>query len=139
MIEESLICEALLTGATTRVPGSPPVELVLPFRNFEPTKGEGYLEAQYLPNTTGEPFVGNNSSKWFMGFLQLTVVWPNEGQGDLPARDLASEVAELWKKGTILDGNGFRVKVYRAPSIAQTLKDGAWLRVPVSIPYHVIA
>lgn len=139
MIQESLILEALLEGAKVRLPGSPPVELALPYQTFNPQEGAEYLEATYLPNTTTELFVGNNTPKWYQGFLQLSVMWPDKGFGDLLARDLASAVAENWKKGTALDGGGFRVKVPRAPSIAQTLKDGAWLRVPVSIPYQVIA
>lgn len=137
MITESSISETLLLGASARLPGSPPVEIALPFQKFTPT--QAYLEAQYLPNTTSELYVGNDSPKWYQGFLQLSVMWPDKGQGDLDARDLASEVAESWKKGTILDGDGFRVRIKRAPSIAPTMKDGAWLRVPVSVPYQVIA
>ena len=97
------------------------------------------MEATYLPNTTQELFVGNDTPKWYQGFLQLSVMWPDKGQGDLPARDLASEIALAWRKGIALDGGGFRIKIHGAPSIAQTMKDGAWLRVPVSIPYQVIA
>lgn len=139
MITESKISEALLTAAVALAPSSPPVGIALPFQAFSPADDEAYIDATFLPNVTQEPFVGNDSPKWYMGFLQLAIMWPDKGQGDLPARDLASEVAIAWKKGTILDGDGFRVKVYRAPSIAQTIKDGARLRVPVSIPYQVIA
>lgn len=139
MITESHIGETLYNGIVARPVHSPPVDVVLPLQKYDPIEGQPYIEVTFLPNTMQEPFVGNDSSKWYQGFLQLSVMWPNKGLGDLPARDLASEVAFLWKKGTILDGDGFRVKVYRAPSIAQTMKDGAWLRVPVSIPYQVIA
>lgn len=139
MITESRISETLLQAALATAPGSPQVTVALPFQAFSPEEGQEYVEATYLPNTTQELFVGNDTPKWYQGFLQLSVMWPDKGQGDLPARDLASEIALAWRKGIALDGGGFRIKIYGAPSIAQTMKDGAWLRVPVSIPYQVIA
>ena len=139
MIVESSISETLLSAARIKAPGSPSVEVTLPFQPFSPEEGQEYVEAIFLPNVTQELFVGNETPKGYQGFLQLSVMWPDKGQGDLPARDLASEIAQSWRKGTALDGSGFRIKVPRAPSIAQTMKDGAWLRVPVSIPYQVIA
>jgi len=139
MIQESLISETLFTHALATAPGSPSIEVAIAHQKFDPVEGNDYLELTYLPNTTQELFVGNDAPKWYQGFLQVAVMSPNKGQGDLPARDIASELVSIWKKGTILDGNGFRIRVTRVPSIAQTMKDGAWLRVPVSIPYQVIA
>ncbi len=139
MIVESKILETLLEGLSLRNPTSPPLDHAMPFQAYSPTEGQEYLDISYLPNTTTEVFVGNDTPKWYQGIFQIAVMWPDKGLGVLPARDIASQVAENWKKGPAFDGGSFRLKLPGAPSIAQTLKDGAWLRVPVSIPYQVIA
>lgn len=105
--------------------------------SYKPTIGEAYLEARYLPAPTNTLAVGEGRDQ-YNGILQVTVVAPRN-EGVEPAMAIADEVIRHFKKHTIIDGDGVRVKINRQPSQASPAGDGAWLRVPVSIVYNCMA
>lgn len=97
-----------------------------------------YLSIEFVPNDTINRAVGNDDASVHQGFLQVTVVG-SAGKGTVRLHDLAGQVIEAWKKGTTLYGTGFKLKVPRKPSERGPIKDGKNWRVPVLIPYQVIA
>jgi hypothetical protein len=113
---------------------SPALRLIMPLQSAEPVEGETYLEAQHLPNITNTVGIANNVRKQHIGFLQVTAVGPIT-EGIIPLGEVAADVVEFFKQDTIIDGNGVRVKINRQPTTSPALKDGAWLRIAVSIPY----
>jgi hypothetical protein len=115
---------------------SPAINIVTD-ETYAPAEGETYIIAIYLPNETLTRYTGDDRG-FHEGFLQVTVVSPIDG-GTIPPRRIASDVIEYFKKGTIIDGNGVRVKINRQPWAAQTFKEqnrSPWFRTAVSIPYQ---
>jgi Bacteriophage related domain of unknown function len=116
---------------------SPARILIAPPKQYHPQAGTVYLLAQFLPNETTTRYV-SRSKEQHQGFLQVTVLGPPD-EGDIPLRDIAGEVIDFFDKDTAIRGDGVTVKIIRKPWAGPTLKDGAWLRVPVSIPYNCMA
>lgn len=105
----------------------------------EPANSEkDYLTLEFVPNDTINRAVGDNDASVHQGFLQVTVVG-SAGKGTVRLHDLAGQVIEAWKKGTTLYGTGFKLRVPRKPSERGPIKDGKNWRIPVLIPYQVIA
>lgn len=104
---------------------------------YEPRIDNEYLAVKLFINDTVTRYVGAGR-KQYQGILQVTVVYPIKA-GILSATEIAGQVAGYFKKGTIIDGDGVRIKINRQPSLATPIPDGAWLRVPVSIPYNCMA
>lgn len=113
--------------------GSPALDLVMPLGKYHPEKGKKYLEANHLPNATQTFTIGNGLHN-HLGFLQVTCYGPID-EGIIPLNEIAGEVIDFFKQGTIIAGNGVNVKIVQQPYTSQALKDGAWLLLPVSIPY----
>jgi hypothetical protein len=101
---------------------------------FDPTEGQTYLAVQHMPNIT-ESWTVSGDDKRLRGLHQITVVYPKDGSGIVPAYDLAGEVVEHFKKGTNLVGHGFKVQISSAPWPAPHLTEGDWIRIPVTVPF----
>lgn len=94
-----------------------------------------YLEAQLLPNATITRTINDDGSNRHQGFLQVSVMYPIDKSGIIPAFDIAGLVISHFKKGTVLSGSGVTVRIIQQPFVAPPLPDGDRMRVPVSIPY----
>jgi hypothetical protein len=117
---------------------SPSLEIVESVENeYKPRLDQEYLAAQWLVSPTVTRSIGRGRLQ-YSGILQVTVVYPRNA-GVLLATIIADEIVDHFKKGTIIDGDGVRVKINRQPSQATPTPDGAWLRVPVSIIYNCMA
>lgn len=115
---------------------SPPLPLVKSREDaFKPTISQTYLVALWLPAPTDSPFLGGNFV--YSGIQQVTVV-ATRNQGEEEAIGTADQIIEHFKYGTRIDGEGVRIKISRQPYQATPASDGAWLRVPVSIPYSTV-
>lgn len=133
MTTEKAIAQAILDHSQA-MSLSPSIELVLDQETpYEPVIGTPYLAGQLFTNETTTRYV-DEGRKVYQGILQVTVVYPRN-HGIVDAIDVAGMVIDHFKKGTIIDGDGVRVRITRQPSHASATPDGAWLRVPVSIPY----
>lgn len=139
MINKGDIADLMLSRGLEMQIGSPALNVYQQGIVDPPKDDKGkYIELQFVPNESVNLSVGNNAASWHQGFLQATVVWP-AGQGTVVLHDHAGQIIEAWKKGTILYGTGFKLKVTRQPSERGPIKDGKTWRVPVIIPYQVIA
>jgi hypothetical protein len=103
-----------------------------------PIVGEPYLSAIVLVGET-ESLAVYKGKKRYVGILQVTVNGETNA-GTAFATGIADEIVDHFEKDTIImGGDGVRLKIYRQPSQATPTGDGAWLRVPVSIPYQCMA
>lgn len=132
------IPDALLTHLIAFA-ASPEIGLALPGRVFVPIDGEPYLEAVYLPNRTDTRAIGDNDAQDHQGLLQVSVMWPSDDDGLIPALDLAGQVINHFAKGTRLSSDGVLVRIERKGWVAPHLQEPDRLRVPVTIPYRVLA
>lgn len=130
--------EANLADRLSALVWSPELEVVANVEEgYRPTIGKMYLEARFFPAPTDTPWVGRGRYR-YSGIFQVTVV-AERNNGVTEALNVGDAIVSHFEKGTVIDGNGVRVKVNRQPSQATPTGDGAWLRVPVSINYHCMA
>lgn len=137
-INKGDIADLLITTGLAMNIGSPALKVYQQGVNEPANSEKDYLTLEFVPNDSTNLYVGVNAPSFHQGFLQVTVVG-SSGKGTVRLHDLAGSVIEAWKKGTKLQGVGFRLKVPRQPSERGPIKDGKNWRVPVLVPYQVIA
>lgn len=138
MINKGDIPDLLISTALAMQVGTPPLPVYQQGIGEPERDDKEYLAVEFVPNDTSNLFVGNEAPSMHQGFLQVTVVGVS-GKGTVRLHDLAGHVIEAWKKGTTLEGNGFKLKVPRQPTDRGPVKEGKNWRIPVLIPYQVIA
>jgi hypothetical protein len=114
---------------------SPALPVSYPDIAFTPPVGP-YLEVRHMPNTNINLFIGNDATVQYQGLLQITVVYP-AGQGIIKPSEVAGLIASNFAKGTVLRGDGVKVRIYQKPSVASSIQDTDRIRMPVTIPYQV--
>lgn len=121
-----------------------------PLEPFTPPASGGkplpYVECRHLPNANVRRFIGSSDPHERMGILQLTLCWPasevGTGSGKVHPDVLiqqAGEIAAHFPTDLPLDFEGIRVRVERAPDVAQPMRDDAFWRVPVTVRYTCFA
>lgn len=135
MIEQSALVTALFEHAMNMSLG---LKVVLPRETYQPGKDETYLDIAWLPNETVAPFVGHDTPNWYQGILQVAVMTP-ENTSLVDAASVVDEVVSYWTKGTVVHGDGFKIKINREPWPAPSFKDEGWDRLPLSISYQIMA
>lgn len=118
---------------------SPAIAVSFPGIEFSPVDGEPYLQAQHLPNRTQNVFIGNQAPSQHVGLLQVSVMWPADNQGEIPAKDLAGALLQHFSKGTVLFIDGVNVRIEQKGWISPGLDEPDRLRVPCTIPYVCVA
>lgn len=105
-----------------------------------------YIEARHMPNATARLFIGSDDPHLRPGILQLTVCWPisNIGTGSGKTHphvigEIAGKIAAHFATDLPMDQDGVRVRVEKAPDVAQGYNDDAYFRVPVSIRHSAFA
>lgn len=102
---------------------------------FTPQAGVAWQAVHGLPSQTLNPSYGDNFER-LVGVMQVMLLYPkNEGRHNAQTR--AEVLRQGFKRGTTLLTAGVRVLVDRSPWVGVAMTDGAWYRVPVSIPYIV--
>lgn len=115
----------------------PAVDVAYPDENYEPQSGREYIEVQFSISPTQTPYVGNNDPTVYVGFLQLTVVYPRL-YGDNNYMFLVDDIIDHFRKGTKMDHGGVRVNVDVQPYASGPFRDDTWNRVPVTISYRCV-
>jgi len=98
---------------------------------FEPNGAGTYLRASFLPADTTQAAMGASGLDTTTGIYQVDAVYPAE----TGRTDLTDDIANHFKRGTILTYNDVNVRV-RSVSIAPAIRDGAFYFVPVSISWQ---
>ena len=112
------------------------LDIAHPNVTYEPTSGETYLQADFIPNGT-QPMGIDGGDNQHLDLLQITVVYPLGG-GDLAAMETAGGIAEHFKSNTRIDADGFYFRVTKQPDIATPFTDQSWRRLPVTISLETL-
>lgn len=72
------------------------------------------------------------------GIFQVDAVAPDQ-KGEAAALRLAALVAARFVIGTKLPIETRNLSIIANPAIGQLVKDAPWIRIPVSITYHIVA
>lgn len=116
----------------------PAAQRAAPLVNFTPVVGTPYIEAHPILRAAPEHFnLDFDGSDILRGVYQLDAVVP-DGQGEAPGLRLASLIVDRFPIGTTLVANARNLRVSDTPTIAAALRDAAWVRYPVSIPYILV-
>jgi hypothetical protein len=130
---DAIIMDLLLGKLAALTPALP---IAYPGVNFPPnggTKPDSYLQATFVPNRTITRTVGSGHQQ-HIGILQISVWW-KAGAGITKPLDVADRIIKHFAKGTVLQGQGIKVKIGRKPYVASPLQDVGYVQVPVSVEY----
>lgn len=107
-----------------------------PARAFSPPAGP-YWRVAFLPAQPEAFSLAPAGSNDHRGIFQVSLLWPegDKGPGETVPREVAAVVVEHFKRGTVLDNEGVRVRIISPPWAAALLSEPGRVHVPVSIPY----
>jgi len=120
---------------------SPAIPLALPNIDFSqptPARGALWLRATILPADSFAPSIGFDSTIQHFGLMQVDIFY-SENSGEIAPARIAGSLAMLYRRGTDLFDSGFKVNIYRAPTVRRAIKDEPWLMLPVVVPYQCFA
>ncbi|MGA0564170.1 phage tail terminator-like protein [Ancylobacter sp. VNQ12] len=129
------IIQDLLFGHLATLTPSPAWPVDFPDTEFSPPSDGRWLEARLIRNANGNLFLANDDETRHLGLLQVSVMSPIK-RGSPFAMEIAGAVVDHFSKGTRLFAGTFAVRVYEKPSVAQTYRDGAYLRTPVTVRWQ---
>lgn len=114
-------------------------QIAMPFIPYAPKEGTPYLDVRPMMRAkTRHPGLGYNDASLNTGILQIDAVIP-DGQGEAPGSRIATKVAERFALGTTLTAGTRKLQINSVVQTTMGIKDGAWVRFPVSITWTVIA
>lgn len=97
---------------------------------FTPPNDQKWLEIVFLPNNRNGDHWGKESN--YRGTMRLILHWPNDSAGPYVPMTLASEIAAVFDKGTLLQN----VQIYEKPDLTGVMDMGAETLYPVSVRYQ---
>lgn len=114
---------------------NPATPVALPLIAYTPTSGTKYLDIRAVMRAEPErPFIADDDGIIHKGVFQVDAVVP-DNQGAFPGLRLAALVATRFPLGPLAMVDVFRLKILKPPAIAAPIKDGSWVRFPVSVYY----
>lgn len=107
-----------------------------PNQDFDPTKAGNlpYLACAIVKASTTDQTV-SGEAPISVGRLIATVV-AMKGKGTVTANGHADTIAALFPKGWRVENEGVVIEITGPPHIREGMPDGAYWRVPVSIPFR---
>jgi Bacteriophage related domain of unknown function len=117
------------------------LSIALPNILFTPpaiSKTAKYLRATLLPADTVALGVSYSATNHHVGYLQLDVFF-GVGGGEIPPRRIAADIISYFIRGTSIVSNGFKIDVIQTPKLGPQITSGAWMFLPVRIPYNAFA
>lgn len=109
-------------------------QIAWPNKGFKPTPGTAWLRPSILPAETIQETLGDSGVNRHSGLLQIDVFWP-AGEGIERPVEVAGALIKHFKRGTVLAGSTFYVRVPTPPSRATHRDETNWCQVPVLIPW----
>lgn len=134
---EGNIERALFAHLDSFIP-SEPITIVYPMMKFEPD-GRPYAWVQHLPNTPQRMTINNGGIHRLQGILQVTFVFTPINGGLKPSpqiADIAGQLADHFKSGTVLPMAGGSVRITARPAVARTSITADRAEKPVSISWQ---
>jgi Bacteriophage related domain of unknown function len=127
---------ALMTQLTVPDLGFP---IAFTFVPFSPVDGTPFLQVwPIMKAKVTHPGLGYSDSDLNRGIFQVDAVIPDE-TGEPPGLRMAAQIAERFAIGTTLLAGSRKVQINSVPQTAAAIKEGAWVRFPVTITYTLIS
>lgn len=105
---------------------------------FSPQDGIAFIQVWPIMKAKAlHPGIGFQDSVLNLGIFQADAVMP-DGQGEAPGLRLAATIADRFALGTVLLAGSRRLQINAVPQTSVAIKEGAWIRFPVSIAYTVV-
>ncbi len=102
-------------------------------------KASKYLRATIIPADTFALGVAFAATNQHYGLFQIDVFF-GSGGGEIAPRRIAAAIISYFKRGTrIVSSSGFNVDVLQTPRLGPLVQNGAWVSLPVRIPYNTFA
>lgn len=137
---ESSIESALLVRAAALVADEGPLEgLPIAWPNVafnRPTTA--FLRVTHVPNRSRRMFLRGSDPHQRLGLLQIDVFAP-KNKGATPATEMAGLVAAHFPADLDLVSGSVKVRVIKAPDVAQAMADDTHWQVPVMVEYEALA
>lgn len=129
--------QVALDGSLSTVAGVIPVAWQYPGAQgpYEPVTGTLYLRPTNLSGDTAQAGLGVSGLDETLGVYQVDIIAPLNATKKT-ILDLADDIADRFKRGSIHSYNGVNVRV-RSASVGSITRDGAWMLLPVNISYFV--
>lgn len=126
---------ALNTQLSTPDLGYPIAFALVP---FSPADNVAFLQVwPIMKAKTDHPGLGYADSNLGRGIFQVDAVIP-DGQGEPPGLRIAAKIAERFAIGTTLVAGSRNLKINSVPQTAAAIKEGAWVRFPVTITFTIV-
>ncbi|MFP1634088.1 phage tail terminator-like protein [Zhengella sp. ZM62] len=131
---------SIIDGLCTKLDEAviPSMPIAWPNVSFSPDPAAGYLGVSYFPAAALQQELGDNGRNRFIGVFQVSVFYPKD-RGEVAAREIAADVANHFKRGTVISHDGLSIRILRPPLAGSGFVDGPFFQVPVSINYQVDA
>jgi|SRR5215813_7394246 len=134
-IERALNNQAQAAAAALSLP------IAMPYVAFTPptpSPTAAWLRSTYIPADTLGLGVDPQSSNQHYGLFWIDVFYALN-TGEYGARRIAAQLCSFFKRGSEFVADGFRVQIWKPPFARPTMREDAWLHVPVLIPFIAFA
>ena len=112
--------------------------MAFPFLPYDPIEDTPYMEAwPIMKAKTQHPTLGYYDSDLQRGIFQVDAVVP-DGRGEPIGLRMQAQIVERFAMGTVLLAGQRNLYLNAPPQVTQGMKDGAWIRFPVSITFTLI-
>ena len=117
---------------------SPPLPVAYPDVNFtKPASGMWLETSLFQAPTTGQA-LGFADSNSYSGFMQLTVVSP-QNVGVIATLQIVAAICLWFQQGTKMWEGSTRIEIVKNPYSSSLIMDPPYTRTPITIPYQVYA
>lgn len=117
---------------------SPALPVAYPDVAFtKPTSGM-WLETALFPAPTEAITVAHDGINSHTGFLQVTVVSP-QNQGAVKVQEVVAKIIQHFKRGAKMADGATTVQIVQPPYASPTFKDEPYTRTPVTVRYQAFA
>jgi len=123
---------AALDGQLYELPDMPPV--AWENRSFTPVMGTLYLRPTLIPGDVSQATLGDSGTDMHVGLYQIDV-FAEAGRGKRSAIEMADQLADHFKRGTVITYNSRTIRIQNASRQAGINNADGWYQIPVIISY----
>jgi hypothetical protein len=108
------------------------------FEQPTPTASARWARVSYLPAETIGFGISDDADNQHYGLMQVDFFAPLE-VGELEPTRYAEKVIKLFRKNTVIFGDGYKTRIYATPYRLPMIKDDEWVMVAARVPYKLFA
>lgn len=109
--------------------------IAYPNVSFAPPDDGKFLSVAFMPNRVRGDMIRFEDANEATGLLQIAVYWPLNAGMIAPQR-VADSIITHFARGTVINADGFAVRVIEDPWSSTPLTDESRAMIPVTIPWR---